>query len=795
VAQASDFSLPVPGVMVNLSPEFNPPILKGIKIHPDNPFRFDFILDKGDSSVIARNAVTKQSQQEQLKQESTKLIKYFLASLTIPEKDLWVNLSPYEKDRIIPQSFGLTEMGRDLLAEDYMLKQITASLIYPEGDTGKKFWKRIYQEVSQKFGTTNIPVNTFNKVWIVPDKAVVYENAKAGTAYVVESTLKVMLEEDYLSLEKHSVIASERSERSNLLKSKKIASSALPPRNDTIDVNTLGSQILRQIVIPELTKEVNEGKNFAQLRQVYNSLILATWYKKKIKDSILEQVYADKNKVAGVNIDDPQEKERIYQRYLQAFKKGVFNYIKDSEIPNGVSDTTLAQSVPRKYFSGGVNETDIGSSKVYQSISYVPSFAMIIPDHAMRVTVDIEQSSRRDSAMSALTWLKQLIDSVSAESSNEGKFAFQMSRREFLKKVGQAAAIAGVELSGVGPALESLPEIVNLSKLEYGDLFFATFTPDRFNFIASFYNSQLKALVNRYSKNPIGGAVSHGVNAPSVLAWAWDYAPQNDELFERLPNAEELESISNFLNKNQGNAFERFFQNSGVRALALQEYRNGFENEHHLDKSIDIPAPSEEDLNELIREIFRQNRDMFRIAAQVIQRLPEIESGIQEDPANSLFCDVFKSYFVEGRKALEESDLFMKFLNDYWRPKRELLKELNETYRAGSSTGEIEKSLDDLDTKWQEELDKLVEEHKESKSIAVYPLDQLVAQRSSKGPLRLYVSRLNNGQVKCFILQNGENGISLGQGDIQKILRLIPKEELKPGGYIKIIFEHPISCG
>ena len=80
----------------------------------------------------------------------SKLIKYFLASLTIPEKDLWVNLSPYEKDRIIPQSFGLTEMGRDLLAEDYMLKQITASLIYPEDEIGKKFWKRIYEEAAKK---------------------------------------------------------------------------------------------------------------------------------------------------------------------------------------------------------------------------------------------------------------------------------------------------------------------------------------------------------------------------------------------------------------------------------------------------------------------------------------------------------------------------------------------------------------------------------------------------------------------------------------------------------------------
>ena len=57
---------------------------------------------------------------------------------------------PYEKDRIVPNSFGLTEMGRDLLAEDYMLKQITASLIYPEDETGKKFWKRIYEEAAQE---------------------------------------------------------------------------------------------------------------------------------------------------------------------------------------------------------------------------------------------------------------------------------------------------------------------------------------------------------------------------------------------------------------------------------------------------------------------------------------------------------------------------------------------------------------------------------------------------------------------------------------------------------------------
>ena len=366
LAQADEFRLPVPGVMVHLSPEFNPPILKGIKVHPDNPFRFDFILDQGDSSVIPAKAGIQN--QEQLKIEATRLIKYFLASLTIPEKDLWVNLSPYEKDRIIPNSFGLTEMGRDLLAEDYMLKQITASLIYPEDEIGKKFWKRVYEEAQSKYGTTSIPVNTFNKVWIVPEKAVVYENAKAGTAYVVESKLKVMLEQDYLALS-HNVI---------------------PAKAGIQDTSALGSQIVREIVIPELTKEINEGKNFAQLRQVYNSLILATWYKKKIKDSILGQVYENKNKVAGVNISDPQEKQKIYERYLQAFKKGVYNYIKEDQ------DPLTRQIIPRKYFSGG---TTFDAASMAKALRFTADAAVIsqpTSDRAQVVEVKIDQAMVED---------------------------------------------------------------------------------------------------------------------------------------------------------------------------------------------------------------------------------------------------------------------------------------------------------------------------------------------------------------------------------------------------------------
>jgi len=312
-AQAQDIRLPVPGFMVQLSPAFNPPSLKGVTVYPDNPFKFDFILDKADGSP-------------DLKQESVKLIKYFLASITTPENDLWVNLSPYEKNRIIPDSFGKTDMGRDLLAEDYILKQVTASLIYPEGKTGKKFWNRVYEEAAKRYGTTDIPVDTFNKVWIVPGHAKVYVHG--NTAFVVQARLKVMLEQDYLSMSKHEDIG--------------VIPSKAP------GINRVGSDIVREIVIPQLEKEVNEGGNFASLRQVYSSLILAVWFKKYMKDSILGRKYMDQNKVTGIRRNAPEGGiEFIYQRYLKAFKKGVYNYIKEEQNP------VTREMVPRKYFSGG----------------------------------------------------------------------------------------------------------------------------------------------------------------------------------------------------------------------------------------------------------------------------------------------------------------------------------------------------------------------------------------------------------------------------------------------------------
>ncbi|NLE65667.1 MAG: hypothetical protein GX606_07125, partial [Elusimicrobia bacterium] len=245
----------------------------------------------------------------------------------VPEKDLWVNLSPYEPDRIIPEAFGRTEMGRDLLAQDYILKQLTASLSHPEKKLGRDFWDRVYARLAEE-GITDISPDIFNKVWIMPDRAAVYE--KGTNVFVVENTLKVMMEEDYLALANNKVgIVDE-------------------DMVDAQEVRRVSSDVVREIIIPELTREVNEGENFSTLRQIYSALLLAAWYRGKVRDSILGEAYLDRNKVSGSEIEDLSEKERIYQQYVEAFRRGAYQFIKED------IDRLSGEPIPRKYFSGGV---------------------------------------------------------------------------------------------------------------------------------------------------------------------------------------------------------------------------------------------------------------------------------------------------------------------------------------------------------------------------------------------------------------------------------------------------------
>ena len=357
------FDLPVPGTMVPASAVYSPVLLKGITVYPDDPFRFDFIVDSGNFRGLVRP-------------EAEKLVRYFLASMTVPSKDLWVNLSPVEKDRIIPDALIRTELGQGLLAQDYMLKQVASTLMYPEADLGKEFWARVYAQAQEKYGITDIPTDTFNKVWITPDTATIYE--KGHMVYVVNARLKVMLESDYLV--RH---------RTDLAKSPE----SLATR-----------EVMREIILPAMEKEVNTGKNFAPLRQIYFSLILAKWYKQKIKDSLLSRKYIDQNKVQGIDLSDPEAKQEIYDRYMQAYKKGVYNYVKEAP------DPVTQEVVPRKYFSGGFQDKALTFSRTDSAEEIASSVEG--KDAVLRVRIDGVPRTPVDNAVSRDDVIQSVVDSI-----------------------------------------------------------------------------------------------------------------------------------------------------------------------------------------------------------------------------------------------------------------------------------------------------------------------------------------------------------------------------------------------
>ncbi len=408
--------LPPVGSMLNLTKGFEPTLIKGITLYPDNPLKFDFIVDTGNTGM----------KDENLRKEANKLIKYFLATLTVPQKDLWVNLSPYEKDRIIPTGFGKTEMGRDLLAQDYLLKQLTASLMYPEKDLGKEFWNRVHKKAMEKFGTYDIPMNTFNKIWIIPEKSVVYEHD--NSAFVIYSHLKVMLEEDYVALEKNMGNTS-------------FGLDSMPDAKAK-ETSAIQSAVVKEVLIPEIEKEVNEGKTFANLRQIFNSLILAAWYKKNLKESLLGQVYMDQNKTAGVDFKDKTANQKIYDQYLQAFQKGVYNYIKDDYDPK------TQEVTPRKYFSGGADATAVD-----RSITSINDKAMLDEKVLAEVVTTLTGKAIRKGSVRITDLVAQLQAAAAGAISDDKSYTMKVTLVEEKEKADgtgtNAPAVAVAEAAAV----------------------------------------------------------------------------------------------------------------------------------------------------------------------------------------------------------------------------------------------------------------------------------------------------------------------------------------------------------
>ena len=281
------------------SPLLEPATLRYLSVNAANPSNyFNFLLDKGNNGL----------NQTILSSEARRLINYFFLGITLPSDCFWVNLQPGQQDEMISEELARTKMGKVLLEQDLELKKAVALCLHPEHPLGKQFWERLYQRI----GGLTQEITTSNRVWIVPEEVVVVETYDG--AYVANARLKVLHENEYLKV--------------------------YPTDSTQIIVD----ELMKELILPALSEQVNTSAGFAPLRQIFYSMILAEWFKRKHSEenSTYAQLINSRN-TDGLESKVPWSQQPIWQEYITSHREGEYKVTK-----------TLAGS-SRLYTSGGID--------------------------------------------------------------------------------------------------------------------------------------------------------------------------------------------------------------------------------------------------------------------------------------------------------------------------------------------------------------------------------------------------------------------------------------------------------
>lgn len=314
VSATLDISAHLANLRANFTPDvFRPLHLRYLSYKPlEN--NFQLFLDKGSLKEPTSNEL----------QDATKtLLNYFLVGVSLPNDTFWVNLRPDAEGQIIDGRLARTDVGRIMLEADLQLKKDTARFSSPENPEGKRYWDKLYKKAGEIFGSENITIPTLTRPWIVPGEIIISE--AMDSAYIYKATLKVMLEQDYL---KDSVVYNFKDQKQK-------------------DLNEYSSQLIREIIIPKLTKEINSSKRYAALRQVYYSLVMAQWFKARFSGK--QGKYYDlinSQNLQNLTSKEPWSKTFYFKEYQKNFQQGEYNIREQVYTPYG-------QTI-RSYFSGGM---------------------------------------------------------------------------------------------------------------------------------------------------------------------------------------------------------------------------------------------------------------------------------------------------------------------------------------------------------------------------------------------------------------------------------------------------------
>lgn len=250
----------------------------------------------------------------------------FMTGLAVGDYRFWVNLNPWEPDRIIDQQLSESDVGRIMLEADLQMKRDFSNYENPcASQIGKELWmfldgKRdaLVQQCMRKFpgeikDRDNVYFRPVTRHWIIPDKVYAYTN---GTEiYIINATLAIQSEpvadhssfvvynQDVESLSKGCIEELNRSSK---------------------EYGEYFKEMSDHMILPLVISDVNCGDKYEDLREVYVALALAQWYKSTINPSrdVFQNIYSSDFTVPeSLN---PWSHYEIWEDYVYSFENGEF---------------------------------------------------------------------------------------------------------------------------------------------------------------------------------------------------------------------------------------------------------------------------------------------------------------------------------------------------------------------------------------------------------------------------------------------------------------------------------------
>jgi len=280
-------------------------------------------------------------------------LQWFLIGLSLPDDRFWVNLNPWEADRIIDEDLGRTDLGRIMLEADFQMKKDFCKYQNPcESDAGERYWNMLEgkrEELVRKCmnmypgeieNVQNVLFAASTRHWIVPDKITGYGDG--DEFYIDDATLSIFSEPVF----EHSTF-----EIVNQLGT--ISEGCSASLSDaTEEYGKYVKELEEEMILPLVVEEVNTNSSYSNLRQVYCSLALAQWYKSRYRHGgHLFSDFIDSENLENLESKVSWSPEEIWTEYVQSYEEGEFYCEKEYQEGDYI--------ITKIYTAGGVDFLNI----------------------------------------------------------------------------------------------------------------------------------------------------------------------------------------------------------------------------------------------------------------------------------------------------------------------------------------------------------------------------------------------------------------------------------------------------